>query len=275
MKKPLIIHIPVIHKGYLDFFNKNKDKISEVFVIEESFLEELSQFKPDIASIDSKTVKDMLNKFGFENISVLSKKEIGLLGNEIMLVEDEVSRNLFEKYLKSKNVEWHNVFLRWDKSKVLNVEKLEDIEDSNDEFDVKMMQEAFQQSEKSADWWRQIGAVLVKDKNIILRTYNKDLPSDHTPYQVGEVRDLFNTGERPEMANTIHSEQDIIAQAAKDGISVDGASIYVTTFPCPICAKLIARSGIKKIYFKDGWSNFDAKKNLESAGISIIRVTTD
>lgn len=271
-KKSLIIYVPVIHKGYLDFFKKIKDKVSSVFVIEDKFLEELTQFKPDIASINSGTAKDLLEKLGFINIYILSKNNIKDLGREIILVQDEVSRNLFNKYLKNRNVKWESVFLRWDRSKVLAQQNLEDIKTSKNDFDVKMMKEASKESEKSGDWWRQVGAVLVKDKKVILKAQNKDLPSDHTPYQVGEVRDLFNTGERPDLANTIHSEQSIIAQAAKEGISVKGLAMYVTTFPCPVCAKLIACSGIKNLYFASGWSNFDAKKVLESANVKITHV---
>jgi len=272
-EKVLIIYIPVIHRGYLDFLKNMGNKVSQVFIIDETLLAELTEFKPDIASIESDKIKDLLLKFGFRNIFVLTKENIAeLKDKEIILVQDEVSCNLADKYLSKDKVEWQNVFLRWDRSQVLRQEKLEDISVSNDEFDIKTIKQAFGESEKSGDWWRQIGAVLVKDKETLLCANNKDLPSDHTPYQTGEVRDLFSTGERPDLANTIHAEQSIIAQAAKKGLPVKGTSLYVTTFPCPVCAKLIACSGIKNVYFAEGWSNFDAKKVLESAGVKIIHV---
>jgi dCMP deaminase len=272
-KKCLIIYIPVIHKGYLDFFKKVQKEVFEVYIIGEKLLDTLCGFKPDIAAIDSETVSELLQKIGFENISVLSKDKIGeLAGKEIILVQDEISRNLYEKYLKNNKVEWHSVFLRWDRSKVLVQLNLEDIPVSKESFDIEMIQETFKESEKSGDWWRQVGAVLVRDKKILLRANNIDLPSDHTPYQVGEVRDLFATGERHDIANTIHAEQSIVVQAAKEGLSTKGASLYVGTFPCPVCAKLIACSGIKEVYFAEGGSNFDARKVLESAGLKITCV---
>lgn len=272
-KKYLVIHIPVIHKGYLDFFEKIKDRVSAVYVIDEKFLGELSQFKPDIAAISAVTVKRLLGKIGFNDVFILSKKNIKALeGKEIILVEDEVSRNLQDKYLKGEDIEWQSVFLRWDKSKILAQQNLEDIPISKDPFDIKMMTEAKKESGKSGDWWRQVGAVLVKNKKILLKGDNRNLPSDHTPYQVGAARDLFVAGEKQELANTIHAEQSIIAKAAKEGISTKGLSLYVTTFPCPICAKLIACCGIKNLYFGEGGSNFDAKKVLESAGVKIMYV---
>ena len=272
-EKTLILYIPVIHKGYLDFFKENLNKISNIYILNEELQEELSEIKPDIAAIDSKTTKDLLNKLGFQNIIILSKNNIKeLKGKKIILIQDEISRNLYNRYLKGEEVEWVSVFLRWDKNKILSKQLLEALPISQDTFDIKMMKQAYKESEKSGDWWRQIGAVLVKDKKILSRANNKDLPSDHTPYQVGEVRDFFKPGERQDLASTIHAEQKIIAEAAKKGISLDGTSLYVTTFPCSVCAKLIAFSGIKNLYFKEGGSNFDAKKVLESAGIDIIRV---
>jgi deoxycytidylate deaminase len=271
--KILILYIPVIHKGYLDFFKRIKNKVFKIFIIDDDFQKELSETKPDIASLDAKIVKDLLEKIGFENISILSKDNINeVRGKEIMLVQDEISRNLAEKYLKGEIIEWDSVFLRWDKEKVLIRESFRDIPVSKDEFDILMIREAQKEAQKTGDWWRQIGAVLVKDKEILIRGYNKDLPSDHTPYQVGEVRDFFKAGERHELASTIHAEESIIAKAAKEGISLKETALYVTTFPCPVCAKLIACSGIKNLYFSEGGSNFDAKKVLDSADINIYQV---
>jgi len=272
-KKNLILYIPVIHKGYLDFFKQIRDRISIIYIIDEELLQEFSEIKPDIAAIDTNTVKNLLNKIGFDNISILSRNKIKeLKDKELILVQDEISRNLYDKYLKKEKVEWQSVFLRWDKDKILSEQPLKDISISEDSFDIEMMKEAYKESEKSSEWWRRIGALLVKNKKILVKGNNKDFPSDHTPYQVGEVRDFFTPGERQDLANTIHAEQKIIAQAAKEGISAKGASLYVTTFPCPVCAKLIACSGIEILYFGEGGSNFDAKKVLESVGVKIIYV---
>ena len=271
--KSLIIHITVIHRGYLDFFRANIDKISNIYLINEELLEGLSEFKPDIASIDTEEAKELLKNLGFENISILSPNNIEeIKEKDLIFIQDEISRNLYNRYLQGKEVEWVSVFLRWDKEKVLSEKPPEDVETSKDSFDTSMMKEARKEAQKTGDWWRQVGAVLVKNGEILIRGYNRDLPSDHTPYQVGEVRDFLKAGERHELASTIHAEENIIAQAAKKGISLEGTSIYVTVFPCPVCAKLIAFAGIKNLYFGEGGSNFDAKKVLDSAGVNIIYV---
>lgn len=274
-KKILIIHIPVIHKGYLDFFKKIKikGKISSIYLIDEKLQEELSEIKRDIASIDSKIIKELLNKMGFENIFILSKKDIKKIkGERIVLVRDEISRNLYDKYLKGKKVEWASVFLRWDRGNILANLPTKNISVSKKTFDLKMMKEAYKESEKSSDWWRQIGAILVKNGKIVLRSYNMGVPTDNTPYQLGSMRDFFKAGEKQEMSPTIHAEQAIVSEAAKKGIRLLGTSLYITHYPCPLCAKLVAYSGIKKLYFSEGASNLDGEKIMELSGIKIFRI---
>jgi len=162
-KKILILHIPVIHKGYLDFFRKIKGKVSSIYLIDKKLQEELSEIKMDIASIDSKVIKELLNKIGFQNVLILSRNNIEKIkGERIILVQDEVSRNLYNKYLRRKKIEWESVFLRWDKKQVLAELPAKNISVSKKPFDLKMMKEAYKESEKSSDWWRQIGGFWLK-----------------------------------------------------------------------------------------------------------------
>ncbi len=273
MEKTLIIHIPVIHKGYLDFFKKNLDRISNIYIIDEELQKELSDIQPDIASLESNTVKDFLEKIGFKNIIILSKNNIGeLKGKEIILVQDEISRNLENRYLKGEKIEWQSVFLRWDKEHVLAEIPVGDIKSSKDPFDIEMVKEAYKEAQKSGDWWRQIGAILVKDKKVMARAYNQGVPNDNTPYQIGSIRDFFKAGEKQDLSPTIHAEQRIISEAAKNGIQLKGLSLYLTHFPCSLCSKLVAYSGIKNLYFREGASTLDGRKILESTGIKIIYV---
>src|SRR3989344_4744424 len=152
MEKVLIIHIPVIHKGYLDFLTKNRENISHVYIPDGDFLGELTEFKPDIASLDTETAKTLLQSFGFQNVSILTKENIGeTKGKTLLLVNDEISRNLYERYFKDQPVEWAPVFLRWDKSAVEAMVPLEGVEVSREPFDLEMLDEAFQEAQKSGD----------------------------------------------------------------------------------------------------------------------------
>lgn len=273
-KRTLILHVPVIHKGFLDFLERCQNRIDRIHLLSETFLFELTELKPDIASIDTETSKKILASLGFYNVQViLDKYVLPILKRQpIMLISDEISRNLYNQYLQGANVEWASVFLRWDKESVFSAEPAEEIPLSDSPLDVAMMQKAYEEAAKSSDWWRQVGAVLVKNKEVRLTSYNQGVPSDYTPYQQGAIRDLFQPGERHDLSNSIHAEQLIVARAAREGISLEGSSLYVTHFPCPWCAKTIAFSGIKNCYFKEGGSHAGSLSVLQSAGISVHRV---
>jgi len=274
-EKNLILHIPVIHKGYLDLLGKLKGAVSNIYIINGQLQDELSDIKPDIASLNPETVKELLDKIGFRDVLILSKDNIGELADkELILIQDELSRNLYDKYLKGKKVEWQSVFLRWDKEKVLAELPVGDIEKSEDSFDLGMMKEAYKEAEKSSDWWRQVGAVLVRDGEIVARSYNQGVSNDNSPYQLGSIRDLFKAGEKQEFSPTIHAEQRLIAEAARAGLRTEDAFLYLTHFPCPVCSKLIAWSGIKKLYFSEGAANLDGRRILELADTKIVQVVS-
>ena len=86
----------------------------------------------------------------------------------------------------------------------------------------------------------QVGAIIVKDGNIIAIGYNGS-PSGWP--NICED-DSGNTREE-----VLHAESNAIAKCAKSSSSSDEASIYVTHSPCVECAKLIMQSGITKVYY--------------------------
>ena len=114
--------------------------------------------------------------------------------------------------------------------------------------------------------------MLARDGQILLCAHNRDLPDEQSSYRLGNIRDYLKPGERPDLSNTIHAEAGIIAAAAREAISTKGASLYVTHFPCPACAKSIAASGIAKCFFAEGSANFDAEMVLKGGGVEIVYV---
>ena len=103
---------------------------------------------------------------------------------------------------------------------------------------------------------RQVGAVIVKDKRILTTGYNGASSGITSCKDRGEcLRKKLGiaSGTRQEICYAVHAEQNAIIQAAKLGVSVDGATIYVTHQPCSICAKMIINSGIKRIVYKEGY----------------------
>jgi deoxycytidylate deaminase len=63
-----------------------------------------------------------------------------------------------------------------------------------------------------------------------------------------------------------------VARAARTGTALEGADLYVTTFPCPACARLIAESGFRRCYFSGGYSVLDGDGILRAAGVELFWV---
>lgn len=89
-----------------------------------------------------------------------------------------------------------------------------------------------------------VGCVLVNDDNRIVSTgYNGSVSGN--PH----CDDVGHTMRDGHCIATIHAEMNALLYCAKEGISVDGCSAYVTHFPCLNCTKALIQSGIKSIYY--------------------------
>ena len=112
---------------------------------------------------------------------------------------------------------------------------------------------------------RQVGAVIVKDNRIITTGYN-GAPAGlkHCTEMGGCERQRLGipSGERHELCRALHAEQNAIIQAAKLGISTEGATIYITLQPCVICAKMLINAGIKRIVHKGEYPDELSRKIL-------------
>ena len=120
---------------------------------------------------------------------------------------------------------------------------------------------------------RAIGCVIVKDKRIMTTGYNGAPAGLKTCKERGEClrRKLgIASGTRAEVCYAIHAEQNAIIQAAKIGVSTEGATIYITLQPCVICAKMLINAGITKIVHKGEYPDELSRAILEEAGIEIV-----
>ena len=69
----------------------------------------------------------------------------------------------------------------------------------------------------------------------------------------------------------MHAEQNAIAQAAKLGISVEGATLYCTHQPCVICCKMIINSGIKRVVYDQPYPDEFSMQLFEESGVLVER----
>ena len=135
---------------------------------------------------------------------------------------------------------------------------------------------AIQVSLRSTCIRRKVGSVIVKD-NIILATGYNGAPSG-LPNCIDECdrcyRSLHNipSGECLDLCYAVHSEQNAIMNALKTGNDLNGASIYVNTYPCCTCMKLIIQSGIRDVYYVDEYENEFTKNMAYEAGVDLIKL---
>jgi dCMP deaminase len=134
------------------------------------------------------------------------------------------------------------------------------------------MSRATEAGARSPDWWRQVGAVAVRDGEILDVAHNEHRPTAYTPYVDGDPRNDFQRGVRTDLSTAIHAEALLVARAAATGRSLAGADLYVSTFPCPPCARLIAESGFRRVYFAGPYAVLDGDAILRSAGVDLIWV---
>jgi len=110
---------------------------------------------------------------------------------------------------------------------------------------------------------RQVGALLVKDKMIISDGYN------------GTPAGFENSCEDENGITkqyVLHAEANAITKVAKSNNSSEGATLYVTTSPCPECSKLIIQAGIKRIVYTDPYRNSDGLDWLKRAGVEVTQI---
>jgi dCMP deaminase len=110
-------------------------------------------------------------------------------------------------------------------------------------WDEYFMRIAMQAASRSTCDRKFVGAVIVRDKTILSTGYNGSIRG------MPHCDDIGHIMENGHCVATVHAEANAIIQAAKNGTAIDGADIYITASPCWSCFKLIANSGIKRIFY--------------------------
>lgn len=121
---------------------------------------------------------------------------------------------------------------------------------------------------------RQIGAILVVDKHIISTGYNGAPSGLKHCGETGCMRETLciPSGERHELCRGVHAEQNAIIQAALNGASTRGSTLYVSVSPCALCAKMLINAGTKRIVFEGEYPDKIALKLLEEANIDLVKI---
>ena len=280
--KVAIAYIPALHKGYLNFFDELKKlNIEKLYLVGDSILEKHEELdylnrKDRLRAIGSDVAKktiEAITELSIQELVGDDVKEIQEEECEIVTPREDIGKFIVEEYFNENKIEYIDIFLRWHRDNTGETKAVESHKTvALSEFQKEVFKDVINEASDAVDWWRQVGAALVKDGEILFVTHNEHMPEKELPGIIGDSRSLFKRGININYVTSAHAEVVAIGEAAKRGISTEGAELFVTDFPCPYCARLIAKSGIKKLYFIKGYAVLEGDEFLKGEGVEIYKV---
>jgi dCMP deaminase len=276
--KAIVLYLPALHQGCIDFIVSNNTFHRTVFLIDEILFKETDPelqwlFEKDLRAVPALQMQQALSALGICNqVIVLNETNLQEF-DAVVIPNDDIVESVLSKFYPAINVIKIDCFIRWGKKTVLSQRApVADATISESDFDKEIIRKAFGLAKKSTDWWRQVGAIVFPLNGEPIHSINHHLPHPEAVNINGDPRSNFKPGENIDLSTAVHAEAGAIAFAARKGISLEGASIYVTTLPCPPCAWQIRESGIKKVYYCEGYSLLGVVDIFRGAGIELIFV---
>lgn len=121
---------------------------------------------------------------------------------------------------------------------------------------------------------RHVGAIIVKDKRILATGYNGAPSGLAHCLTTGCLREELGipSGQKHELCRGAHAEQNAVIQAARYGVSIDGATVYCTNQPCIVCAKILINAGVEKIIYENSYPDELSEQMIKEAGIELVHM---
>jgi len=277
--KQVLLYLPVIHAGYEAFLRRHADA-AEILLLGAGFTSRYPSLAKDIRALPAARAAEYLRLAGAAaGVRVVEPGDLAaaVTGDPLVLPDEEIMRDLADRYAlrAGRDLVFDRTFLRWDRDWATAASPVQfDGEITAAELPRELLGLAQALAGHSSDWWRQVGAVAARDGRVLGSAWNHHQPTEYAPYLSGDPRDAFERGVRADLSTAIHAEAALIAGAARDGVSLAGADLYTTTFPCPACARLIAEAGFVRCYFAGQYSVLDGEQTLRAKGVSLIWVDT-
>jgi dCMP deaminase len=265
----------VLHAGYEALLAAHPD--AEVLLLGPGFADEFPVLRKDIRALPAATAARYLGAVRDSPVRVVEPAELptALTGDELVVSDEEIMRELVDRLdlAAGRRLTWHRTFLRWDRGWSQPARPVDhDVAVATDGLARVLTARAAEAAGLSSDWWRQVGALAARDGVVLDVAHNEHRPTEYAPYLDGDPRNDFSRGVRPDLSTAIHAEALLVARAARDGRSLLGADLYVSTFPCPACARLVADTGFRRCYFAGPYALLDGDAVLRAAGVELFWV---
>ena len=121
---------------------------------------------------------------------------------------------------------------------------------------------------------RKVGAVITVDNQVVSTGYNGAPKGiEHCVDRNGCLRKInhIESGTRQEICRAVHAEQNAIISAAVKGVSIKGGTLYVNTYPCSICARMLINAEIKRIVYDSDYQDPLSKELLQESKIEVVK----
>jgi dCMP deaminase len=281
MSGVIVAHVPALHRGYREFFTRwQKEGADTLYILGHDILARFDETRKDLRALEPDEIVAAVRSWGiFAIVETLDRASAATLpesSHRVIMPEDDISLAVAQQFfLRNTEVVFDSVFLRWDRSRTTKQDVVvADRTITLDELHEGIVQRAFAETRFSSNWWRRVGAVAFRDGKILLAAGNPgSVPYPETVWQEGDPRIHFERGNDLDQSLDPHAEALIVAAAAAQGIVLAGADVFVTMFPCPPCAKILAYAGMRRVYFAEGYSVIDAQRILHQKGVELIHVT--
>jgi dCMP deaminase len=273
--KQVLLYLPVVHAGHEVLFARHGDA-AEILVLGEGFRRLFKSLAKDIRALPPERAARFLQVLlPGTPVRVIEPADLpaAVTAETLVLPDEDITRNLAaEHHLgEGRELVFDRTFLRWDRE-WSQAQRPADFDEklAVGELPDRLAARARELAGHSSDWWRQVGAIAWRGEEILGAAWNHHVPTEYAPYVDGDPRDGFSRGDRADLSTAIHAEASVVAQAARAGRALNGADIYVTTFPCPACARLIAESGFRRCYFTGPYSVLEGDAVLRAAGVELL-----
>lgn len=275
-KKVIVAYVPVLHQGYRALL-ENNPAYHTLYILDKHILDSFRSIQKDIRRLDPNLVRQSLSTWNLlDEILVADEKLLRRLNHtstSVLMPDEDLSYEVAQRYFPEAQVEYAPIFLRWDRKRSNAEDPVQaDEEIEQDHLHKRFFDAAESESSKSSDIWRRVGAVIAREGRLLAKAHNQATPTPHSSWMYGDPRNNYNKGVTTDKTVFVHAEAKLIGQMAREGEVLEGADLYVTTFPCPTCAMLIAETGIKRVFFNEGYATLDGYNVLKAAGVEIIRV---
>ncbi len=267
----------MLHAGYQALLDKHPDA-DEVMVLGVSFADEFPVLRKEIRALDPGAAARYLAAAGTRaRVRVVERDQLpdAITADVLVVPDEELMRAIVARHdlAGDRALVLERTFLRWDREWSQAARPAQyDGTIATDSLARLLTRQAVAQAALSSDWWRQVGAIAARDGVVIAVAHNEHLPTEYSPYLDGDPRNNFSRGVRTDLSTAIHAEAALIARAARDGTALLDADLYVSTFPCPACARLIAVAGFRRCYFAGPYTVLAGDTVLRAAGVELIWV---